>query len=208
MKRQNSSTALNWHYITVAMIFAVAIFIMVLYMPNLREIDSQILKTIRQFLLPFPQYIPLFINEIGKDYYIWPLVASVSVLVSHKHNLEAFMLILFTQLSFLVKECIKNYVCRERPCGDAYPGFSFPSGHSLVAMCFYGILIYLVTRYVHGFWRYLLISLFGLLIILAGLSRLWLGLHFPTDVLEGFLIGFIMVNLFIILDKFFSTKSE
>ncbi len=208
MKRQVSNTAINWHYIAVAMIFAVAIFIMVLYMPNLREIDSQILKTIRQFLLPFPQYIPLFINEIGKDYYIWPLVASGSVLVSHKHNLEAFMLILFTQLSFLVKEWIKNYVCRERPCGDAYPGFSFPSGHSVIAMCFYGILIYLVARYVRGFWRYFLISLFGLLIILAGLSRLWLGLHFPTDVLEGFLIGFILVNLFIILDKFFSTKAE
>ena len=193
MKRQNSSTALNWHYITVAMIFAVTILIMVLYMPSLRDIDSQLLKTIRQFLLPFPPYIPELVNEIGKDYYIWPLIASGSVLVSHKHYTEAFMLVLFTQLSYLVKEYLKNFVCRERPCGDAYPGFSFPSGHS---------------RYVQGFWKYFLISLFGFLILCAGISRLWLGVHFPTDVLEGFLIGFIMVNLFIILDKFFSTKAE
>lgn len=206
MKNQECSTAINWHYITVALIFAVVIFMMVLYMPNLREIDSNILSAIRKFLLPFPQYIPLMVNEIGKDFYLWPLIAAGSVLVSHKHYLETFMLILFTQSAFLVKDTLKEIVCRERPCGDAYPGFSFPSGHSLVAMCFYGILIYLVLRYVHGFWRYFLITLFSLLIILSGLSRLWLGLHFPTDVLEGFLLGFIMVNLYIILDKFFSRR--
>ena len=206
MKNQECSTAINWHYITVTLIFVVMIFVAVLYMPNLREIDSNILSTIRKFLLPFPQYIPLMVNEIGKDFYVWPLIASGSVLVSHKHYLETFMLVLFTQSAFLIKDALKEVVCRERPCGDAYPGFSFPSGHSLVAMCFYGILIYLVMRYVYGFWRYFLITLFSLLIILAGLSRLWLGLHFPTDVLEGFLLGFIMVNLYIILDKFFSRR--
>ena len=137
---------------------------------------------------------------------MWPLIASRSVLVSHKYYLETFLLVFFTQAAYPLNNLIKNVVCRQRPCGDAYPGYSFPSNHAIIAMCFFGILIYLVCKHTYGFRRYFLVTVFGLLIILTGLSRLALGVHFPTDVIEGYLLGFIMVNLFIILDKFFSRR--
>lgn len=206
MKNQGYSTAINWHYITVSLIFAVTILLLVLYMPGIREFDSGLLQSVRQFLSPFPPVIPALMNEIARNYYVWPLIASGGILISHKYYIEAFLLVFFTEGSYLVTSLIKSAVCRQRPCGVTYPGYSFPSGHSLTAMCFFGILVYLSIKHTYGFWRYLLVTVLGVLILLAGLSRLWLGVHFPTDVLEGMLLGFILVNLCIILDKFFSRR--
>lgn len=206
MKNSEYGTAINWHYITVSLIFAVTILLMVLYMPNLKEFDSAFLKTLQSSYLPIFQFVPGFINEMGRYYYAWPLIVSGGILISHKYFVEAFLLVFFTQASYPIKNLIKDIVCRQRPCGDVYPGYSFPSGHSLTAMCFYGILIYFVYKHVYGFWKYVLITLLGFLILLTGISRLWLGVHFPTDVLEGFLLGIMLVNLCIILDKFFCKR--
>jgi len=204
MKNNTQSRVLNWHYITVSLIFAVVILLCVLYLPPTKDFDSGMLQAVRTNLSWFPSFIPVMLNEIGRCHYVWPLIASCGILVSHKYYIPAFLLVFFTQGAHVLTDCIKNIVCRQRPCGDSYPGYSFPSGHSLTAMCFFGILIYLVHRHISGFWKYFFITIFGMLIILNGLSRLWLGVHFPTDVLEGMFLGFILVNLYIILDKFFS----
>jgi len=207
MKNQETTAAINWHYITVSLIFGAAIILMVLYMPDLREIDSNILHSIREILPPFFEYLPGIISEITRNYYLWPLMVSGGILVSHRYYLEAFLLIFFTQLSHPISQIIKDIICRQRPNGCTYPGYSFPSHHMLAATCFLGILIYLVNKHIYGFWRYFLTALFGAFILLFGLSRLWLGVHFLTDVLEGFFLGFILVNLYIILDKFFSQRA-
>lgn len=206
MKNQEGGTAINWHYITVSLIFAIAIILVVLFMPELHEFDSNILRTIRNFLSPYPEYIPVLINEIGSNYFVWPLIASGGILISHGHYLQTFLLVFFTQAAFPLSTLVKNVVCRQRPFGIDYPGYSFPSCHSLTAMCFYGILIYFVLRYTYGFWRYFLVTVLSILILLTGLSRLWLGVHFLTDVLEGYLLGIILINLCIISDKFFSRR--
>lgn len=203
MKEKKSGTAINWHYITVSMILVVILLLLVLYVPNTKSVDYMLLQSVRGYCAPLPGVIPVIINEIGRYNYFWALLASCSVLVSHKYYLKAFLLIIFTQGSYVLTDLFKNFVCRQRPCGEAYAGYSFPSGHSLTAMCFFGILIYLVMRYVSGFWRYFLISVFGLLILLSALSRLYLGVHYPIDVIAGLLLGFIMVNLYIILCKAF-----
>ena len=81
-------------------------------------------------------------------------------------------------------------------------GYSFPSGHSSTTMCFYGILIYLVLHYAKSdFWRYFLTILFGGWIFMVGISRLWLGVHYPVDVIAGMFLGFLLVNLYIIISK-------
>ena len=205
MKDKNSRSILNWYYIAVSTAVITIISLVILYIPGIREFDSGILQITREFLSPFfPPIIPVILNEMGNYNHAWLLITSCGILVSHKYYLKAFLLIFFTQAAYVLTDFLKGVICRQRPCGNTYPGYSFPSGHSLVGMCFWGILIYLVIRHVSGFWKYFLLTLFGAIIVLVALSRLYLGVHFPLDVISGLLIGFVMVNLYIILDKAFS----
>ena len=203
MKNKEYSIALNWNYIGISVVFFTILTILVLYVPNTRSIDYAFLKSIRLALSPFPTYIPLFVSEFGRaNHMLWPQIAAGCTLVSHRYFLKAFMLILFTHICYYLKDLIKNFICRQRPEGCGYGDFSFPSGHASTSMCFYGIIIYLIHTYVRNdFWRNFLIILFGVWIFLCGLSRLWLGVHFPVDVIAGWLLGFVLVNLYIILDK-------
>ena len=193
-----------WTNIAISLLIITVLTILVLYMPGLRNFDSNVLNSIQLALSPYPKYIPQFISTFGyANYLLWPQITAVCVLISHAKYLKAFLLVFFVNSSFWLLEIIKNYVCRERPC-TFYEGFSFPSGHSTVIMCFLGIIIYLILSKVSSkFWKYLLTTSLGLWILLVGISRLWLGVHFLTDVIAGWTLGFIFVNLYIILDKFF-----
>ena len=69
-------------------------------------------------------------------------------------------------------------------------GFSFPSGHTTGALTFYGFLIYLVvSSSMKKQWKWALNIFLGLLILLVGLSRVYLGVHFFSDVMAGMLFG-------------------
>lgn len=205
MKDNNYGVVVNWNYVTLSLVIVVALTLAVLYMPGLREIDMAMLKSIRRFLGQFPSYIPVFFSNYGGvGNFWWPQIAATSVLISHRKFLKAFLLVFFTQGSYiLVDGFIKNLICRERPC--VYPGYSFPSGHTTITACFYGILIYLVLTHTRSpFWRNVLVIFFGFMIFMVGLSRLWLGVHFPTDVIAGLFLGILLANLYAIFDKFFT----
>lgn len=203
MKNKEYSIAVNWSYVGLSVVVFSILTALVLYLPNMREIDSTILRSIRLALSPFPSYIPVFISDFGRaNCYMWPQITAAAVLISHRLYLKAFMLVLFSNCALLLKDLIKNYICRPRPDGCSLSSFSFPSGHSVFTMCFCGILIYLIHKYVRSdFWRNLLIIAFGLWIFMMGVSRLWLGAHFPSDVIAGMFLGFFFVNLYIIIDK-------
>lgn len=69
-------------------------------------------------------------------------------------------------------------------------GYSFPSGHSMISMAFYGFLIYLIYRYIKNkYLKWVFIIILSLLIVLIGISRIYLGVHYTSDVLAGFLIS-------------------
>ena len=207
MKDNSSSVVLNWNYVILSLIVFVAITLLVLYFPNMRSIDTELLRTIRKFLGQFPSYIPVFFSSYGGiGNFWWPQITAGAVLISHQKYLKTFLLIFFTQGAYVfVDSYFKNIICRERP--SIHAGYSFPSGHTTISMCFYGIIIYLVMKYVRSaFWRIALSIFFGFIIFMVALSRLWLGVHFPTDVVAGLFLGFLFVNLYIILDKFFTNR--
>lgn len=100
---------------------------------------------------------------------------------------------------------LKQLINRARPTLDhlVYVNtLSFPSGHSMSAMAFYGFLVYLCLRYKVARWlKVSLVILLCVLILSIGLSRIYLGVHYPSDVAAGFMGGLIWVTLCaIILD--------
>lgn len=88
----------------------------------------------------------------------------------------------------ILNQVLKLIIQRPRP--DEYriidaSGYSFPSGHSMISMAFYGFIIYLICKYVNNkILKYFLIGLLGSLIILIGVSRVYLGVHYVSDVLQ------------------------
>jgi undecaprenyl-diphosphatase len=80
--------------------------------------------------------------------------------------------------------------------------YSFPSGHSLFSFCFYGVLAGLLTGRVRSMSARILIWLVAALLVLSiGLSRIYLGVHYPSDVIAGYLAGAIWAATMVALDR-------
>lgn len=101
----------------------------------------------------------------------------------------------------LINQAIKHIIRRPRPNVLRLveeDGYSFPSGHSMVSMAFYGIIIYLVYKNVtNKYLKWTLITLLSLLILSIGFSRIYVGVHYFTDVVGGFLLGLAYLIIYI-----------
>lgn len=95
---------------------------------------------------------------------------------------------------------LKTLVQRPRPEGFRLveeTGFSFPSGHSMAAMAFFGLVIWLVWRYEPDRRRRnLLAGVFSLIILMIGVSRIYLGVHYASDVIGGFCASLIWLAFY------------
>ena len=101
---------------------------------------------------------------------------------------------------FILNQCLKYIIARPRPLVEPLihaSGYSFPSGHSMVSFAFYGFLIYLINEYMSSKKRIFAIVGLAVLILLIGISRIYLGVHYATDVIGGFLISLIYLAIYI-----------
>ena len=110
----------------------------------------------------------------------------------------------------LLNFVIKNIIQRPRPIGHRLideKGYSFPSGHSMVSMAFYGYLIYIINKNVENkVIRIVSTILLTALIILIGLSRIYLGVHYPSDVCGGFCVALSYLMLYTGILKWMENK--
>lgn len=122
--------------------------------------------------------------------------------------LVALNLMISTGLNLL----LKNIVQRPRPNEFRLideTGYSFPSGHSMVSMAFYGFLIYLIYKFVKSKrLKWILIIILSALIITIGISRIYLGVHYTSDVLAGFTISVSYLVIYTSIVKKFIGKRE
>lgn len=109
---------------------------------------------------------------------------------------EASMIVLSSAVVVLVNVIVKTVVNRPRPASDLVDVYttlsthSFPSGHVMFAVGLFGFLLYLAFALLKHTWlRTALIVLFAALIALMGLSRVYLGEHWASDVLGAYLLG-------------------
>lgn len=105
----------------------------------------------------------------------------------------------------IINQALKFIFQRERPNGYRLiemTGYSFPSGHAMVSMAFYGLLIYIIHKKVKNkSLKILLITLNITIIILVGISRIYLGVHYLSDVITGYLISIVYLLVLIKLLK-------
>ena len=103
-------------------------------------------------------------------------------------------------IATLLNQLLKYIIQRPRPDGYrliAESGYSFPSGHSMVSMAFYGLIIYLIWKMVKNKKiKYISCGILGLLIPMIGFSRIYLGVHYASDVIGGFAISIVYLFLF------------
>ncbi|TPE43506.1 phosphatase PAP2 family protein [Pontibacter mangrovi] len=113
-----------------------------------------------------------------------------------KHRWNSLKVPVVALGSITLNLILKYFFERERPMSPLVEasGLSFPSGHSMVAASFYGLLIYLVWHNVkHVPYRNMLIALLVAFVLLIGFSRVYLRVHYATDVVAGFAAGFLWV---------------
>lgn len=103
-------------------------------------------------------------------------------------------------IATLLNQILKHIVQRPRPMEYRIideSGYSFPSGHSMVSAAFYGFLIYLIYRNVKNkYVKWFSILGLSMLVILIGISRIYLGVHYTSDVIAGFLISISYLIIF------------
>lgn len=103
-------------------------------------------------------------------------------------------------ISTLLNRLLKLLFARERPIGIALieeAGYSFPSGHSMISMAYFGFLIYLIYHEKIPNISKAIFTVLGSLMILAiGISRVYLGVHYPSDVIGGFLVSIAYLIVF------------
>ena len=99
---------------------------------------------------------------------------------------------------------IKHFIKRVRPSWKwiVQDGFSYPSGHTICAMLLYGTLILLVAKRIKGKKRNILIALLSLMIVLTGVSRIYFGAHYLTDVVASVILG----SIILIVSNMFMNK--
>lgn len=139
------------------------------------------------------------ITFMGSAYFILTLIILFFIFIKNKKI--CFSIACNLAIVTILNQVFKIILARPRPTEFRIieeTGYSFPSGHSMIAMAFYGYLIYLIHRYLSNkkVKKILIIPMF-LLIILIGISRIYLGVHYTSDVLAGFLISISYLILYI-----------
>ncbi|MDP3987384.1 MAG: phosphatase PAP2 family protein [Nanoarchaeota archaeon] len=186
-----------------AMFFSFAIFFMILLWvvigtPKIDGwINEQIIllwnSSLTNFFISFGSYL--------KEILIGLAVIVVSFLFFCDRKKESLILSSGLVLGFVVGSLLKLVVQRSRPTNSlvAEVGYSFPSNHAVFAMVLFLFLIYFFRNKIRSYFlRFSLFFISGLLVLITGISRIYLNVHWFTDVVGGFALGVIVVSAIVI----------
>ena len=165
----------------------------------INAIDETIYNLIFKLFSTPTTYVMTFISHLGSATILILICIILYILLKDKKM--ALIIMLNLAIVYLLNVIIKMIIARPRPdiLRLVYEtGYSFPSGHAMVATGFYGFLIYIANKKIKNkALRRCITFLLTLLIFLIGISRIYLGVHYATDIIGAFMIGIIYLVIFI-----------
>lgn len=168
--------------------------------------DIAIMEYVHSNANPLILFIMKFISFIGSEKLLIPVTAMIIsyTLIKKKYYISK-LLLLSTLGSSLLNSILKQLFQRTRPLEYflvEQGGLSFPSAHAMVTMTLYSTIAFLLAKKLQDNRKKYLIHIFVFIMIcLMGISRIYLGVHWPTDVIGGYLAGYIFYYLSITLVK-------
>ena len=187
----------------ILLLFALIIFIYAIRMVFVVEktdFDQNVFAAIAPYVNPGLTNFMLFITFLGKHDLLIPLnIILILFFIYRKEKWFATRIASLSLSSLALMITLKLFFQRARPdlpvIGDVR-GFSFPSGHALISVVFYGLFIHMIWHEVKIKWlRNLLIVILSILILLIAFSRIYLRVHYASDVIAGIAVGFIWLVL-------------
>lgn len=187
----------KYYLITIILMLLTFILVKKHFSYELLTLDTFIHdKLLTLYHTDFLNYIMRFTSLLGSVYFY--IIVLLIVLIKSKIYFKLTIVPLIT--SYITNMTFKLIINRNRPLTwIVTPPLdpSFPSGHTICSVVFYGIIIYLLKNIKNNNLRLTLRILLTILIILIGISRLYLGVHFLSDVLAAYLLGILILTMFI-----------
>jgi undecaprenyl-diphosphatase len=194
-------------YLSISIVSLILFFLLTLLInsPNINSFDKSINSIMEIIRFPLLTSVMLQISDLISPIALLVFTITLWILLTYKKRIKDFLLIVFGIIGgSVINLFIKNIIERQRPENyiSVVPTYSYPSGHSSMAMIFFFLLAYVFSNKLNKKLKKVFILLNIFIILLVGFSRIYLGLHWPTDVLGGYLFGLFIANLLIFLFSF------
>ncbi|TBW90527.1 phosphatase PAP2 family protein [Staphylococcus hominis] len=185
----------RWKRISLLIVFTLIFGIIAFFHESRlgKWIDNEVYEFIYSSESFITTSIMLGVTKIGE---VWAMVALSLLLVAYlmlkRFKIETLFFVIVMSLSSTLNPLLKNIFDRERPTLLRLidiSGFSFPSGHAMGSTSFFGSALYVINRHDPGISKGVLIGLCALFILLISTSRVYLGVHYPTDIIAGIIGG-------------------
>jgi undecaprenyl-diphosphatase len=173
---------------------------------DVASFDSAIRNWVHHFASPGLTQVMTIISLFGYNILIVGVIASLGIFLRLRWRRAAAFMAITMMGAGILDASLKQAFHRVRPpafFGIAPTNYSFPSGHALASFCFYSVLAGLIAHRVKSMRLRVGVGvLAGLMIAAIGMSRIYLGVHYPSDVIAGYLAAAVWVSAMLSLDSY------